>query len=171
MRIYHHYEKWEETKAGLWRRPCGEERRMWIEQCAVFMANTAQFRDAMRRAIVEWPISCEVNFTTKAINRQAWLGHAACCIAIGCPEEPTRAAWWTLTQKQRDDADAAAAEVIEEWERMRYQSNKPKVAWDIDKMQWRVFLPSGGSRLFNRRRWSEAVEFAVSWMSKNRKAA
>lgn len=71
----------------------------------------------MYRAIEEWPNSCEVNLTSRANNRQAWLGHAACCIAIECPEEPTRAAWWTLTQAQRDAGDEAAAEVIREWER------------------------------------------------------
>lgn len=115
-RVYRHYEEWEETKAGLWRRPTGDERRQWIDLCSVFMADTSQFHAAMLRVIDEWPVSCEVNFTTKTINRQAWLGHAACCVAIGCPEEPTRAAWWKLTQSQRDLADAAAAEVITLWE-------------------------------------------------------
>lgn len=122
-RVYHHYEKWEETKAGLWRRPTGEERQALIANCAVFMADTSAFRRAMERAIEEWPISCEANFTTKSINRQAWLGHAACCIAIGCPEEPTRAAWWKLTQMQRDLADEAAAEVIKIWEQ-RYKEKR-----------------------------------------------
>lgn len=122
-RIYHPYDQWEETAAGLWRRPAGEERRQWIERCAIFMADTSQFRAAMFRAIHEWPISCIVNLTTKSINRQAWLGHAACCIAMGCPEEPTRAAWWRLTQTQRDLADQAAAEAIQEWEKMYAQSS------------------------------------------------
>lgn len=115
-RVYHHYSKWEEASSGMWRRPTGNEREFHIQRCRDFMADTRGFRAAMLRAITEWPYSCEHNFTCNAMNRQAWLGHAACCIAIGCPEEPTRSAWWTLTQKQRDDADAAAAEVIELWE-------------------------------------------------------
>lgn len=93
------------------------ERDEHINRCSGFMADTCRFRAAMERVIVEWPISCEQNLTCMDLNRQAWMGHAACCIAIGCPEEPTRAAWWTLTQEQRDAADAAAAEVITEWER------------------------------------------------------
>lgn len=116
-RVFHHYSLWEEGHFGMWRRPTGSEREYLILKCAEFMADTARFRAGMIRAISEWPISCEVNFTNRSNNRQAWLGHAACCISVDCPEEPTRAAWWTLTKKQRDDADAAAAEVIEMWER------------------------------------------------------
>lgn len=116
-RIFHPYHKWEETAAGLWVRPTGDERAVLIEKCRRFMSNTEAFRAAMFRAIDEWPISCEVNLTAKSINRQAWLGHAACCIAISCPEEPTRAAWWKLTERQRNLADEAAAEAIREWER------------------------------------------------------
>jgi hypothetical protein len=115
-RVYHHYEKWEETAAGLWRRPTGVERQMWIETAAEFMRDTELFRAGMLRAVKEWPISCEVNFTSPGTNQQAWLGHAACCISTGCPEEPTRAAWWTLTQELRDAADKAAAEVIVLWQ-------------------------------------------------------
>lgn len=116
-RIFHHHSKWEEADAGMWRRPTGSEREWHIQRCHEFMEDTARFRDAMLKAISDWPISCEVNLSNPHNNRQAWLGHAACCIAIECPEEPTRAAWWKLTQKQRDDADDAAAEVIDIWER------------------------------------------------------
>jgi len=115
-RVFHRYETWEETKAGLWKRFTGELRGQLIEQCAEFMADTTQFHQAMLKVPIQWPISCEVNFTTRSVNRQAWLGHAACCIALNCPEEPTRIAWWRLTQRQRDAADTAAAEVIEAWE-------------------------------------------------------
>lgn len=124
-RVFAHYSTWEEAKAGMWRRPTGNERDYLIQKCAEFMSITSQFKSAMLRAIDEWPISCEFNFTSRANNRQAWLGHAACCIAINCPEEPTRAAWWTLTQKQRDDADMAAAEVIDIWERRYLREDAP----------------------------------------------
>lgn len=120
-RVYRPFSEWEETYAGMWMRPTGEERAQHIEKCALFMADTDAFRAAMLRAIDEWPNSCEVAFTSTASNRQAWLGHAACCIAIGCPEEPTRAAWWKLTQEAREAGDAAAAEVILIWEE-RYRA-------------------------------------------------
>jgi hypothetical protein len=125
-RVFHHHDLWEEAGAGMWRRPTGSERQYLIQKCAEFMDNTDAFREAMYQAIEEWPISCEVNFTNRNNNRQAWLGHAACCIAIECPEEPTRAAWWTLSKAKRDAADAAAAEVIEEWERRYLERLKPE---------------------------------------------
>ena len=115
-RIFYHYTDWEETYAGLWRRVSGEERQQLIAKCAIFMADTLQFQRAMAQVIQEWPISCEINFTIMAANRQAWLGRAACCLALQCPEEPTRSAWWMLTQAQRDDADTAAAMLITQWE-------------------------------------------------------
>lgn len=124
-RVYHHHDKWEEAKAGMWRRPTGSERDYLVQKCAEFMANTDAFREAMYQAIEEWPVSCEVNFTKRSGNRIAWLGWAACCIAIDCPEEPTRAAWWKLTRQQREDADAAAAEVILEWERRYKEGEQP----------------------------------------------
>lgn len=165
-RIYHSYEKWEETKAGMWRKPCGEERKQFIENCSVFMSNTAAFRAAMFRAIQEWPLSCENNLTAKNVNRQAWLGHAACCIAIGCPEEPTRAAWWTLTQRQRELADEAAAEAIAAWEKER--KLKARVYWKPDTLQWCVSLPEGGKRLFQRKRHPEALQYALAQVTKLR---
>lgn len=70
----------------------------------------------MMLVIKEWPVSCEVNFTKRGNNKQAWLGHAACCLDVGSPEEPTRAAWWTLPSEIREAGDAAAAEVIAIWE-------------------------------------------------------
>ena len=127
-RVFRHYSEWEEAKAGMWRRPTGSERDYLIAKCSEFMNDTAQFRAAMLRAISEWPESCEVNFTSRGNNRQAWLGHAACCIAIDCPEEPTRAAWWTLSKAKRDAADEAAAEVIEIWEAKYGASPMPILA-------------------------------------------
>ena len=123
-RVYHHYELWQETKWGMWRRPAGQERAEWIKKAAEFMADTARFESAMNKVVEDWSTSCEVNFTTKSINRQAWLGHAATCLAIGCPEEPTRAAWWTLTENQRNLADDAAARAIVKWE--RYYAKRKK---------------------------------------------
>jgi predicted phosphoadenosine phosphosulfate sulfurtransferase len=162
-RVFKHFEEWEETAAGLWRRPIGIEREHLIARCARFMANTEAFCEAMLRAIEEWPNSCEVSFTNPSLNQQAWLGHAACCIAIGCPEEPTRAAWWTLTQKQRDLADEAAAKVIQIWT-VRYErqlknkrpmpkrplgidvltATRERIAWTFDRYERLSVSFSGG---------------------------
>jgi len=114
-RVYHHYDQWEEYKHGMWR-TANIEPGM-LEKAIAFTGDAELYGSHMRRVIVEWPISCEQNLTCKGMNRLAWVGHAACCLAIGCPEQLTRAAWHYLTQEQQDDANAQAANAVETWER------------------------------------------------------
>lgn len=70
----------------------------------------------MLKVADSWEYSCEHNLTDSGINKQAWIGHAACCLAIGCPEYITRQAWWHLTKQQQDDANKKADEAIRYWE-------------------------------------------------------
>jgi hypothetical protein len=84
---------------------------------AVDFTGDAELYGAFMLEVVRlWPVSCEHNLTEPAQNRRAWLGHAACCMAIGCPEDVTREAWWHLTDQQRTDADQRATEAIQRWE-------------------------------------------------------
>ena len=69
----------------------------------------------MLRVVNEWPLSCEHNLTADC-NRQAWIGQAACCLALGVPEDITREAWHMLTQSQQDEANRKADEAILVWE-------------------------------------------------------
>jgi hypothetical protein len=82
------------------------------------MANSEAFQEAMARALIEWPRSCEHNLSAENINRIAWLGHAGCCVARGCPEEATRAAWHTLTVDQQNEANRVAGIVLAKWDHM-----------------------------------------------------
>jgi hypothetical protein len=50
------------------------------------------------------------------MNRQAYIGHAAACIAIGSPEYITRLAWHQLTNDQQDKANNKADIAIKTWE-------------------------------------------------------
>lgn len=61
------------------------------------------------------PLACEHNLTEPAMNRLAWIGHAACCMAIGCPEETTRQAWGLLNDEQRVLANQEAEKALNEW--------------------------------------------------------
>jgi len=72
--------------------------------------------------VKEWPNACEQNLTNTNINRRAWVGHAACCLAFGCPEYITREAWGFLSDKQRDDANKQADYAIMIWEENYYGS-------------------------------------------------
>ncbi len=115
-RIYHHYEKLEEFKAGMWQVVHGPKRQEHILNAGNLMRDPAAFKRAMSLAIQLWPRSCEANFTASSVNQIAWLGHAGCCIAAGSTEECTRLAWHTLTRPQQDEANRVAAEVLATWD-------------------------------------------------------
>ena len=115
-RIYHHYEKLEEVNAGLWRIVSGPEKFDFRDMTADLMRDPEAFKEAMRKAIVQWPMSCEHNLSARNNNRQAFMGHAGCCIALESPEECTRLGWHMLTKPQQDEANRVADEVIKEWE-------------------------------------------------------
>ena len=107
-RIYHTHDKWEDL--GMWMR-----KPFPVERAIEFTGNAELYGSWMWKVICEWPIACEHNLTGTG-NRRAWLGHAACFMAIGCPESVTRKAWGMLTSQQRIDADQQAQDCIDVWE-------------------------------------------------------
>lgn len=115
-RVYYHYELLEEYKYGMWRIERGIDRKAYIEEAAMLMRDPERFEAAMMRAVNEWPVSCEHSLTAEDTNRIAWLGHAGCCIEVGSPEEATRAGWHTLDRQEQDEANAAAARALSQWE-------------------------------------------------------
>ena len=114
--IYHHYEEWEEYRYGMWRIILGAKRKEFLEQTIKFIGNTELYGSYMLKVVDMWPISCEQNLTCPGINKQAWIGQAACCIALGCPEDITREAWRYLSKKQQDQANEKADIAIKTWE-------------------------------------------------------
>lgn len=121
--IYHHYETWEEFHAGMWRIVTSEEARQFCERAIVFTGDAVLYGSYMQRVIREWPISCEQNLSNVSMNRRAWIGHAACCLAISCPEYATRQAWKQLSPQQQDDANAQADMAILAWENLHEREN------------------------------------------------
>ena len=120
-RIFHPYDKWEETASGMWRIVGAAERDEFKLKAAALMRDTQAFEDAMMLAVERWPVSCEVNLSAGSMNRQAWIGHAGCCIALDSPEDATRLGWHMLTKNEQDLANAAADRAIAEWERRHAQ--------------------------------------------------
>ena len=100
----------------MWRSVYGQERDLYLEKAIVFTGNARLYGRYMIKVVKEWPYACLHNLTNPSINRQAWIGHSACCIAIKCPEDITRLAWHTLTQKQQDDANSQADKAIAHFE-------------------------------------------------------
>jgi hypothetical protein len=91
------------------------ERQSYQDKSASLMIDYKLFEDAMKRAVDEWPFSCEAALTASVMNHQAWIGHAGCAINHDAPEDITRLAWRTLTQEQQDLANMAADNAIAYW--------------------------------------------------------
>lgn len=107
----------------MWRTVSGDERIDFLRKAIEFTGDAELYGAFMLRVIAEWPISCEQNLTDTSQNRKAWIGHAATCLAIDCPEDITRQAWSQLSQKQQDDANTKAQEAIEKWEKEHAEQN------------------------------------------------
>ena len=120
-RVYHPYWDWEEIDHNMW----GDvsDRKLYLKRAIKFTGDHKKYGRFMRRVIAEWPVSCENALTDSNLNKRAWVGHAACALAIGCPEDITRQAWGELTDEQRTLANAEADRAIQEWE-YTYRKNK-----------------------------------------------
>ena len=120
-RVYHPYDSWEECKANMW----GEvdDPALYLKRAIEFTGDHKLYGSYMRRVVREWELSCENALTDHALNKKAWIGHAACAMALGCPENITRLAWGHLTDEQRILANKEAARALREWED-RYRESK-----------------------------------------------
>lgn len=120
-RVYHPFHAWEEIRHGMWSDV--DDRRCHLDKAIAFTGDAKLYGSYMMRVISEWPISCENALTDSALNQRAWVGHAACAMAIGCPEDITREAWGRLTDEQRLLANKEADRAIRKW---RYDYSKDK---------------------------------------------
>jgi len=117
-RIYHHYTKMEEFKRGLWKTISNTKtRNILLKKAIKFTSNHRLYGFYMIKVVKKWKYSCEHNLSCEDMNRQAWIGHAACCLALNCPEDITRLAWHYLTQEQQDKANQEADSAILLWEK------------------------------------------------------
>jgi hypothetical protein len=116
-RIWVPIDQWEEIKANMW----GDvpNRSRWLERAVIFTGNHRLYGRFMQRVVREWPNSCRNALTDANLNRRAWIGHAACALALRCPEDITRQAWGLLTHDQRQMANRQADRAIHAWE-LRY---------------------------------------------------
>lgn len=115
IKIYHHYELWEDYKAGMYNSIHGKAKNIMLNKAIIFTGNANLYGEYMLKVIKSWPISCEQNLTDSSLNKKAWIGHAAACMAIGSPEDITRMAWGCLSFKQQDDANEQADKFIKVW--------------------------------------------------------
>jgi hypothetical protein len=118
-RIYHHYEKWECYKNGMWSSPTKENYQSNIDKAIKFMSDTDMFKQGMENVINNWEYSCEHHLSDVSSNRNSFLGQAAGCISIGVNETIIRNAWVLLSDECRIKANKAAANSIRKWEQKR----------------------------------------------------
>ena len=113
-RVYHPYWNWEEIDHNMW----GDvaNRKAAVEKAEKFTGDHKMYGRFMMRVVKEWPVSCENALTDYTINRKAWVGHAACALARGLPEDIVRKAWGRLTDEQRELANREAERAIQTWE-------------------------------------------------------
>lgn len=119
-RMYHPYWDWEEIEHNMWGGVA--DKKLYLKKAIVFTGDHKLYGRFMMRVAAEWKNSCEHNLSNTTQNRKAWIGHAACALAIGCPEDITRKAWSHLTKDQQDAANNKAQEAIDYWEKRQCQS-------------------------------------------------
>lgn len=121
-RIFHHHDKWEDYKNGMWKKLPREKELELLPKVIEFTGNHEKYGSAMIEVIQHWKFACEHNLTDLNVNRRAWIGHAACCYKYGWPESLVREAWNQLSIKQQSLANRMADEAIKEWE-LNYYNN------------------------------------------------
>jgi len=107
----------------MWRDIDARERTDFHRKAVEFTGNHKLYGSFMMLVIETYQISCEHNLTDIGMNRRAWIGHAACFMAIGCPEYVTRAAWSEITELQRELANNEADKAIKKWTRSHERKN------------------------------------------------
>jgi len=115
-RIWKNHELWEDAKGGMYKTVTGQTRAFMLENAIDFTGDHTLYGNYMSMVIDLWPESCEHNLSAMCMNRRAWIGHAACCLGIGCPEDITREAWGHLSGRQRKLANNEADMAIKKWE-------------------------------------------------------
>lgn len=99
----------------MWKQVPIEHRQAYQDKSASLMIAHSNFEEAMKRAVNEWPFSCEAALTASTMNHQAWMGHAGCAINHNAPEDITRLAWRSLSEEQQTLANLAADRAINYW--------------------------------------------------------
>ena len=111
MQFYFHYNELEEHHFGMWKRVSQERFADLLPKAIEFTGDHNLYGSWMVKALSAWPNSCKQNLTDFGINRRAFIGHAATCLALGCPEYITRLAWHYLSEEQQflanEQADCA----------------------------------------------------------------
>lgn len=116
-RIYHTWDKWECYPAGFYE-PRPPQKGMTSDECklmyAQFLRDKDRFSAALDRVIMEWPNSCEHYLTNERMNRIAWLGQAAMCVATRVSKF-FYGGYFLLSEEEQRQADLTALASLNKW--------------------------------------------------------
>lgn len=113
-RIYHHHDKWEDAKSGMYNNP-----KKIITEAEIivnYFKDSEKVKCAMMSVVNEWVYSCEHNLTNPAMNKIAYLGQSSVCYLYGFSRESTMYAWNFLDENTQNKANEIAREVLKYWE-------------------------------------------------------
>lgn len=113
-RVWHSIDRWEEIESGMWSDV--SDHKSMLDRAIEFTGDHELYGLYMKKVVEEWPVSCENALTDYSMNRKAWVGHAACAMAMNCPEDITRKAWGYLSEHQQEMANRQADSAIRSWE-------------------------------------------------------
>lgn len=128
-RVWVPIDLWEEIPANMWGK-VGDHAEM-LQRAIEFTGDATLYGSFMQRVVVEWPNSCTNALTDANLNQRAWVGHAACALALGCPEYITRKAWGYLTHEQRVLANIEATRAIQCWKMRNIEGERIRL--DMEK--------------------------------------
>lgn len=112
--VYKHYLLWEDYQNGMYslNKPIDDD----IMNGAILLSNTDTFFNVAYEMIQKWQISAINNLSNPQVNKQAWIGQAACCFKYGNNELTTRKSWALLSEVQKYNANLVADRIIKIYE-------------------------------------------------------
>lgn len=124
--IFHHFSKWEDYKEGFYNSTC-EDVAEHIQKSVDLLSNQELFYNYAKEVVEKWIFSCEQNLTDPSLNKIAYIGQSACCIANGTPAFVTRNAWAYIEEENQKLANQTAKKVLHEW---RYTQSLKGSLWE-----------------------------------------
>jgi len=118
--VYHPVQVWEEIAHNMWGKV--DDRADFLQRAIQFTGDHKLYGSYMRRVCAEWPYSTENALTDPHLNHKAWVGHAACALAMRCPEDIVRQAWSHLNDEQKLLANQEASRAVADWRRAYIQN-------------------------------------------------
>ena len=92
-RLWRPYWEWECYKHGMWSRVPRDQERELVLKAIDFTGDAELYGSWMVKAVHEFTVSCSHHLTDQSLNKRAYIGHAACALALGLPEYIVRKAW------------------------------------------------------------------------------